>query len=117
MDYIHKLLQMGVYVEFDNFGKEYYVDREARREGYGLFVHDTDRVECLKTLIDEGYGKQLLASCDVCLKTCLRTYGGWGYDHVLVNIVPMMEDAGIQKAAIDDLLIHNPAEFLDNGGL
>ena len=117
MDYIHGLLNKGVYVEFDNFGKEYYVDREARREGYGLFVHDTDRVACLKTLIDEGYGKQLLASCDVCLKTCLRTYGGWGYDHVLVNIVPMMEDAGISQAAIDDLLIHNPAEFLDNGGL
>ena len=53
----------------------------------------------------------------MCLKTCLRTYGGWGYDHVLVNIVPMMEDAGISQAAIDDLLIHNPAEFLDNGGL
>ena len=113
MDYIRALLEKGVYIEFDNFGKEYYVDREARRSGYGLFVHDTDRVQCLKTLIDEGYLSQILLSCDVCLKTCLRTYGGYGYDHVLVNIVPMMEDAGITPDEIRTMLVDNPAAFLD----
>ncbi len=113
MDYIRALLSRGVYIEFDNFGKEYYVDREARRDGYGLFVHDTDRVACLKTLIDEGYEDRLLVSCDVCLKSCLRTYGGYGYDHVLVNIVPMMEDAGISQAVIAKLLSENPLHFLD----
>lgn len=117
MEYIKALLDKGVYIEFDNFGKEYYVDREARRPGYGLFVNDVQRVECLKALLDSGYGNQILMSCDVCLKSCLRTYGGWGYDHVLVNIVPMMEDAGISDADINKLLIDNPAEFLDNGGL
>ena len=101
----------GAYIEFDNFGKEFYVSEERR------FAYDLERIRLLRTLIDEGYLKQLLLSCDVCLKTCLRTYGGYGYDHVLVNIVPMMEDAGISSAAIDDLLIYNPAEFLDNGGL
>ncbi len=113
MTYIHKLLEMGVYIEFDNFGKEYYVNREVRNDGYGLFVHDTDRVKCLKTLIDEGYARQLLLSCDVCLKGCLRTYGGWGFDHVLVNIVPMMEDEGITAEQIRLMLEENPARFLD----
>ncbi len=117
MSYIKTLLDKGVYIEFDNFGKEYYVDREARRPGYGLFVNDVQRVECLKSLLEAGYGKQILMSCDVCLKSCLRTYGGYGYDHVLVNIVPMMEDAGISTADINKLLVDNPAEFLDNGGL
>lgn len=117
MEYIHTLLKMGVYIEFDNFGKEYYVERDARRPGYGLFVHDTDRVACLKTLLEEGYGKQILASCDVCLKTGLRTYGGWGYDHVLVNVVPMMEDAGISQKGIHQILVENPADFLDNRGV
>ncbi len=117
MDYIYALLDKGVYIEFDNFGKEYYVDREARREGYGLFVSDVQRVECLKELIDNGYKSQILLSCDVCLKSCLRTYGGWGYDHVLVNVVPMMEDAGIANEDIYMMLTENPAEFLDNGGL
>lgn len=113
MDYIHTLLKKGVYIEFDNFGKEYYVDREARRDGYGLFVHDTDRVACLKQLIDEGYEDQILLSCDVCLKTCLRTFGGYGYDHVLVNIVPMMNEYGIEDKTIEKMLKINPLKFLD----
>ena len=113
MDYMRAMLKKGVSIEFDNFGKEYYVDREARRSGYGLFVHDTDRVDCLKALIDEGYAKQLLLSCDVCLKSCLRAYGGYGYDHVLVNIVPMMQDAGISDADIHQMLYENPLAFLD----
>lgn len=114
MTYIKQLLDMGVYVEFDNFGKEYYVNREVRNAGYGLFVHDTDRVACVKALIDAGYKKQLLLSCDVCLKTCLRTYGGWGYDHVLTNIVPMLEDEGVSHEDIMLMLSENPARFLDD---
>lgn len=114
MEYMKKLLDMGVYIEFDNFGKEYYVNREVRNPGYGLFVHDTHRVACIKELIDAGYKNQLLLSCDVCLKTCLRTYGGWGYDHVLVNIVPMLEDEGVSNEDIMLMLKENPARFLDN---
>lgn len=114
MEYMKKLLDMGVYIEFDNFGKEYYVNREVRNPGYGLFVHDTHRVACIKELIDAGYKNQLLLSCDVCLKTCLRTYGGWGYDHVLVNIVPMLEDEGVSNEDIMLMLKDNPARFLDN---
>ncbi len=113
MEYIHTLLSKGVYIEFDNFGKEYYVEREARRDGYGLFVHDVDRVACLKQLVEEGYASQILMSCDVCLKSCLRTYGGWGYDHVLRNIVPMMQEAGIPEAAINQMLRENPVRFLE----
>ena len=111
-DYVHKLLDMGVSVEFDNFGKEYFVDIEARRDGYGCFVTDVQRVEFLKKLIDEGYVNQILLSCDVCLKTLLRTYGGWGYDHLLVNIVPMMKEFGIRDADIDTMLKVNPVNFL-----
>ena len=28
--YIFKLLDKGVYIEFDNFGKEFYVNKERR---------------------------------------------------------------------------------------
>lgn len=111
-EYVFGLLKKGVYVEFDNFGKEYYIRREVRNSGYGLFVHDTERVTFLKKLIDEGYLKQILLSCDVCLKNLLHTYGGWGYDHVLTNIVPMMEDEGITQEQIHTLLVQNPADWL-----
>ena len=111
-DYIFALLDKGVYIEFDNFGKEYYIRREVRDSGYGLFVHDTERVRLLKKLMDRGFERQLLLSCDVCLKNLLHTYGGWGYDHVLANIVPMMEDEGITKEQIHTLLVKNPADWL-----
>ncbi|MFA7637158.1 MAG: hypothetical protein WCX81_05300 [Monoglobales bacterium] len=111
-DYVLRLLKAGVYVEFDNFGKEYFVDLEARRDGYGCFVTDVQRVEFVKKLIDAGYVRQILLSCDVCLKTLLRKYGGWGYDHVLVNIVPMMREFGISDADINIMIKENPADFL-----
>lgn len=111
-EYIYALLKKGVYVEFDNFGKEYYIRREVRNSGYGLFVHDTDRVRLLKQLIDDGYEKQILLCCDLCLKNLMHKYGGWGYDHVLTNIVPMMEDEGITDAQIKTMLTVNPADWL-----
>lgn len=112
IDYIYALLKKGVYVEFDNFGKEYYIKREVRNSGYGLFVHDTERVALLKKMIDDGFKKQILLSCDVCLKNLLHTYGGWGYDHLLTNIVPMMQDEGISDEDIHTMLATNPADWL-----
>ena len=111
-EYVYGLLKKGVYVEFDNFGKEYYIRREVRNPGYGLFVHDTERVTFLKKLIDDGYLRQILLSCDLCLKNLMHCYGGWGYDHVLTNIVPMMEDEGITNEQIHTLLVENPADWL-----
>ena len=111
-DYVFTLLERGLYVEFDNFGKEYYIRREVRNSGYGLFVRDTERVAFLKEIIDRGYVKQVLLSCDVCLKHLLREYGGWGYDHLLTNIVPMMEDEGISADEIKTLLVDNPRRWL-----
>ncbi len=111
-DYVLALLEKGVYVEFDNFGKEYYIRREVRNSGYGCFVHDTERVTFLKKLIDKGYLSQILLSCDLCLKNLMHKYGGWGYDHVLTNIVPMMEDEGITHEQIHTLLVENPANWL-----
>ena len=111
-DYVFALLEKGVYVEFDNFGKEYYIKREVRNSGYGLFVRDTDRVAFLKKIIDKGYLNRVLLSCDLCLKNLMHAYGGWGYDHVLVNVVPMMEDEGITKEQIQTMLVENPKNWL-----
>ncbi|MBQ7794152.1 MAG: hypothetical protein IJ366_06490 [Clostridia bacterium] len=111
-EYIYALLNKGVFVEFDNFGKEYYIRREVRNSGYGLFCHDIDRVKLIKRLIDEGYLKQILLACDVCLKNLLHKYGGWGYDHLLTNVIPMMQDEGITDKQIYTMLVENPADWL-----
>lgn len=111
-DYILALLNEGLYIEFDNFGKEYYVNKNVRNSGYGEFVRDTQRVSLIADLVRKGFGKQILLSCDVCLKMLLHEYGGWGYDHVLTNILPMIEDAGVPQCEISRMLVTNPAEFL-----
>ncbi len=112
-DYIHALLERGVFVEFDNFGKEYYVPESSRRLGYGPFVNDGDRVKLIHELISEGYLGQLLISCDVCLKSLLVSYGGHGYAHVLENIVPRLYEEGVTPEEVSVMLKDNPARFLN----
>lgn len=113
-DYIQRLLDAGVYVEFDNFGKEMFIDRWNIKPDAGRFVTDWERVLLIKALTDRGYGNQLLFSCDVCLKTLLHAYGGWGYDHVLTHVVPMLDEAGVSRETVDRILTKNPALWLDS---
>lgn len=112
-DYIYRLLDSGVYIEFDNFGKEMFTDRWDCKPGSGRFATDWDRVLLIKELVDKGYEKQLLISCDICLKSLLHTYGGWGYDHVLTHIVPMLDEVGVTPLQIERMLVENPARWLD----
>jgi phosphotriesterase-related protein len=112
-DYIFELLDMGVYVEFDNFGKEMFTDIWNIKPGSGRFVTDWERVLLIKKIVDRGYAKQFLLSTDICLKSLLHAYGGWGYDHILTHIVPMMDEVGVSSANIDQILIKNPICWLD----
>lgn len=111
--YIDSLLALGVFIEFDNFGKEYFVDAAVRRPGYGCFARDTERVRLLAALIEKGYVRQILLCCDICLKTLLCAYGGWGYGHVLTNVAPMLLEAGVVDGQLDIMLRENPSRFFD----
>ncbi len=115
-DYIFAMLDRGVYVEFDNFGKENNTDPWDIGPGNGRFVSDWERVRLIKKIIERGYGKQLLFSCDICLKTLLHAYGGWGYDHVLTHILPMLREIEVSEEDIRRILVDNPARWLTNEG-
>lgn len=110
--YIRAVLQMGVHVEFDNFGKEFPVQDGAGFAG-GRFANDRERVSLLCRLIEEGHLAQLLISNDICLKAMLHHYGGQGYHYLLTHIVPQLGAAGITSAQIDQLLRSNPARVLE----
>jgi phosphotriesterase-related protein len=113
LTYIKALLDKGAFVEFDNFGKEFYIDPADRGFAGGIFARDIDRVRTIKALIDCGYEEQLLIANDLCLKCMLRHYGGWGYDHIVRNVVPMMLDVGISKESVKGLLENNPRMVLE----
>lgn len=105
-DYIRALLDRGVYVEFDNFGKEFYVSEERR------FAYDLERVRLLKQLIDEGYGNKILVCNDICLKTMWRKFGGCGYAHILRAIKDMAIQNGISENQYMSILTENVKKFL-----
>jgi len=114
IEYCIEVAKRGAWVQFDNFSHEYYVDSRDRQFLPGSFETDVNRVRALGKLIDAGYLKQLLVASDTCRKNHLHTYGGWGYDHILTNIIPMMRDEGFDEQTINALYIDNPARFLDS---
>ncbi len=111
--YIFGILDRGAYMEFDNIGKEFYVDRKNRNLLLGSFAHDTERVKMIKKIIEKGYIKQILISNDICLKSMMHKYGGWGYDHLSEHFVPMMEDFGISDTDIKTMIRENPLRFIE----
>lgn len=113
IEYMYSLLKRGVYIEFDNFGKEYYTDPGTANFAPTRFATDVERVAILKRLIAEGYSKQILLSCDICLKTLLHSYGGWGYDHIMTNILPILLCEGVSEDDIRQIIERNPQDFLD----
>ena len=112
MDYLIELLKLGVNIEFDNFGKEFFIPKAERGFAGGVFARDIDRVRVIRELIDKDFERQVLITNDICLKSLLRAYGGWGYDHVLTNIVPMMRGEGVSEETIHSFLVRNPAAVL-----
>lgn len=105
-DYIKALMDKGAYVEFDNFGKEFYLNRQRR------FAYDLERIALLKELIEDGYKERILISNDICLKTMLRSYGGAGYSHILTTCKKMAEDMGIGKEYME-ILTQNVKNFFE----
>lgn len=110
-EYILGLLDLGVYVEFDNFGKEFYVPKDSKVLKKS-FDYDITRVEILHRLVKKGYIGQLLITNDICLKNMWYQFGGNGYFHILKNIVPMMRDYGLSDKQIAHIMENNPQNFL-----
>ena len=101
----------GCYVAFDLFGREssYYPQSVVD------LPNDATRIDYVLALFAAGHGHQLLLSQDVGLPPFLHKYGGFGYDNLLVNIVPMMRRKGMGGEEIDEVLVANPRRMLTIG--
>jgi len=97
----------GYYVCIDSFGHEYYLDANI-----GQITRDPEKVKMIKELAEAGLRKQILISGNVCLKILQCKYGGWGYEHLIVNMRPFMLRAGLAIKTLDIMLYYNPARFL-----
>lgn len=108
-----EIMRQGAYIEFDNFGKEYYIDPRNRGLLAGPFAYDIERVQVIKELINADFLNKILITNDLCFKTMLHCYGGWGYDHIVTHIVPMLMEVGVTRQQVDTLVIENPKVLLD----
>ena len=97
-----ELAKTGCCIEYDLFGREGYYPINLD------LPNDSQRINELMQLIDEGYLSQLLISHDIWTKTQCCTYGGWGYAHILNNVVPVMLAKGITREQIRIIMVDNP---------
>jgi predicted metal-dependent phosphotriesterase family hydrolase len=97
-----KIAQTGVYLGFDQIGKEKYYP-------------DSLRIEFILRLVAEGHGKQILLSGDQAKRSCWPSYdtgGGPGLTYILWRFLPWLREKGLAEEAVQDLVIHNPARAL-----
>ena len=100
------LARTGIWLEYDLFGMEnsYY----PYNPSFDM-PNDGGRMAHVLALIAAGHQKQLLLSHDIAYKTSLVKYGGYGYHHLLVNVVPRLRAKGVDDAGLRRLLVENPA--------
>jgi len=101
-----RLLQRGVgYVSYDHFGHEEYCEGIGPGRG---FTPDKEEVGLVMQLLEAGLADRVLLCAEVGWKTCYKAFGGWGYGHVVENIVPWLRACGASEAQLHQMLVENP---------
>ena len=106
MDYQKSILDRGVTVAYDQFGCEDYMRPGVSKPS------DQARVQGIVRLMGGGYTRQIVLSNEVVRKTHLKKYGGYGYSHVLENILPDLRYFGVTEEQINTILVENPERLL-----
>ncbi len=107
LDYHRELAAAGATLEWC-FGNEATL-RPGLRE-----PSDGERIAALTELLDEdGMAERCVLGCSTWTKTQLSAFGGCGYEHLLRNVVPTLQEGGVSAAAVETMLVSNPARLLD----
>ncbi|MEM6847686.1 MAG: aryldialkylphosphatase [Pseudomonadota bacterium] len=108
-DRLFRLADTGCIIEFDLFGQEasYY------RLNLGIDMpNDAGRLRLIRSLIDRGHLSQVVISHDICFRTRLQAFGGHGFSHIFLNVIPLMRNRDFSDAEIDAILVDNPRSLL-----
>ena len=71
------------------------------------------RISFIKTLVNEGYTKQLLMSMDITRKSHLKKNGGVGYAYVLDVFIPLLLKNGVKEEDINQIITQNFNDILE----
>lgn len=100
------LADTGIWLEYDLFGLE--LSWYPYNPAFDM-PNDGGRMAHILRLLERGHRDQVLMSHDIAYKTSLTRYGGYGYHHLLVNVVPRLRRKGVDDASLRCLLVDNPA--------
>ena len=99
-------------LEYDLFGNEFSYYRP--NPDFDM-PSDAQRLAWIAWLVAEGHLGQVLVAHDIALKHSLVRYGGYGYAHILENIVPRMRRKGFPEEQIRTILVDSPRRLLTIG--
>lgn len=103
LDYYHTLLNEGTWLAFDTFS-------------WAELIPDTQRLQRVTALVQEGYSDRLLLSTDTCRLSQLHRNEGRGFDYLFTDIIPGLRAAGVSDQDIHQMTITNPAHVLTRAG-
>lgn len=123
VDYLEQVLETGVNLGFDTWGKEWFDYRVPGSEGDGPgeFVKwaylrpDERRIAALVELCARGHDDRLILSCDMSgAEAWLNptTHGRYGFTYLPAVVVPRLRAAGVEQTALHRMLVENPARIL-----
>lgn len=110
MQHFKDLAGRGVMFAFDGFGVEYW-NVSKNLELYSR-PRDIERVKQIVDLVKEGLVRNILISQDNCFKSQMTKYGGFGREHILKRIVPLLKWGGLSEKEINQIIIGNPKKLL-----
>lgn len=100
LPYLLEVASTGANLGLDQFAKVKYLPDETR-------------VELIAQLVAAGHGKQVLIGGDLARRSYWKHYGDpYGFTFIPLKIVPMLKEAGLNEAQVEDILIDNPKRFL-----
>lgn len=90
-----RLLKTGVYLEFDTIGRFRYHD-------------DASEAACICSLVQQGFGSQLLLSLDT-TRARLKSYtsDAIGLDYLLTSFLPLLRSYGLSEEQINQMTVSN----------
>ena len=107
-----ELLERGVYLQFDLLGRtEALAPFEKGKEAPGVSLTERS-AQAISRLLDAGYQDRVLISQDVCWKTHLKKYGGFGYSYILESFLPDIRKSGVTEGHVHRLIVENPRRLL-----
>ncbi|CAN8026103.1 unnamed protein product [Ixodes persulcatus] len=108
-DVLAEFAGLGCYCEYDLFGIETsHYQPEPRFD----MPSDAQRLSLLKSLVDQGFEDRIVVSHDIHTKHRLMKYGGHGYSHILLNIIPKMLQRGFSEEVVHKITQLNPRTWL-----